>query len=581
MPAITTASPMLSLLPEKFRAYPAPIVNLMQRLSGLEAVACAYNRIDPSLTGGDFAARALEELKIQVETEVRDLSRIPSQGPVIIVSNHPFGMADGLALASILPRTGRAFRFLANELLYSLPPLRELIIPVDVLSDQTSRNTSGLRHALRWLKDGGMLVVFPSGEVSSWQWKQGAVADPEWNESVSRLAALTGAAVVPACFPGSNSLPFQLLGLVHPGLRTMRLPAELQQKSGSTIQLMFGQPVAARQLVEVGDSAQQTRMLRTRSEVLRFRGGNRDNGVPSSTVAGAVADRQNPEIVHELVPFLTQKRHLMATLGRFSVLKVRASEAPAALQEVGRLREAAFRQAGEGTGREVDLDTFDASYDHLLLWDSEKLRIAGGYRLRTVDRAILRDPSQLYTAASTFRFGRKFLEQLGPGAMELGRSFLSAEYQRDFSALLLLWRGIRQVAEIEGIESLFGAVSISASYQPFSRALMAHWLRQHAWRKDLEALVRPVHRLPVPLTWRRTLASTVENLADFELLSSAIRDVEPDAKGLPVLLRQYMKTGGKVACVGLDPAFGNCLDALVVTQVSQIPKQTMRRLLGG
>jgi hypothetical protein len=110
---------------------------------------------------------------------------------------------------------------------------------------------------------------------------------------------------------------------------------------------------------------------------------------------------------------------------------------------------------------------------------------------------------------------------------------------------------------------------------------MAHWLRQHAWRKDLEALVRPVHRLPVPLTWRRTLASTVENLPDFELLSSAIRDVEPDSKGLPVLLRQYMKTGGKVACVGLDPAFGNCLDALVVTQVSQIPKQTMRRLLGG
>lgn len=105
------------------------------------------------------------------------------------------------------------------------------------------------------------------------------------------------------------------------------------------------------------------------------------------------------------------------------------------MQEIGRLREIAFRAVGEGTGRPEDLDRFDASYLHLVAWSTKNEEIAGAYRL--VGTGTTRD---LYTA-TLFRYNDEFLERMGP-ALELGRSFVRLEYQRSFAALLALWKGI-------------------------------------------------------------------------------------------------------------------------------------------
>ncbi len=104
----------------------------------------------------------------------------------------------------------------------------------------------------------------------------------------------------------------------------------------------------------------------------------------------------------------------------------------ALLAEVGHLREIAFGAVGEGTGREVDLDRFDQGYHHLVLWDEAKGVIAGAYRMAwTSDILPVNGVGGLYTS-TLFRYSRRFFEMLGP-AVELGRSFIVAEYQRDFA----------------------------------------------------------------------------------------------------------------------------------------------------
>ena len=108
---------------------------------------------------------------------------------------------------------------------------------------------------------------------------------------------------------------------------------------------------------------------------------------------------------------------------------------PNALREIGRLREITFRQAGEGTGRSIDLDRFDRDYQHLFLWNTDSNEIAGAYRLAGTD--VIPD---LYTS-TLFRFREGLLTSMSP-ALELGRSFVRIEYQKSFSALLLLWKGI-------------------------------------------------------------------------------------------------------------------------------------------
>ena len=132
-----------------------------------------------------------------------------------------------------------------------------------------------------------------------------------------------------------------------------------------------------------------------------------------------------------------QRRGALVAQGRFDVLLAAAWEIPATLLEIGRLREITFRAVGEGTGKSVDLDRFDASYLHLYVWDREACQIAGAYRLGCSDVLLASGgPDALYTS-TLFRFEKPFLEVLKP-ALELGRSFVTTEYQKSIYPLSLL-----------------------------------------------------------------------------------------------------------------------------------------------
>ena len=132
-----------------------------------------------------------------------------------------------------------------------------------------------------------------------------------------------------------------------------------------------------------------------------------------------------------------------------------AGEIPSTLREIGRLREITFRAAGEGTRRALDLDEFDAHYLHLFVWSEKKQEVVGAYRLAATDQV-----RRLYTA-SLFQYGPEFLERMGP-AIELGRSFVRAEYQRGFQPLLLLWNGIGAFGSRNPRYRVFSVRSVSA-----------------------------------------------------------------------------------------------------------------------
>ena len=143
---------------------------------------------------------------------------------------------------------------------------------------------------------------------------------------------------------------------------------------------------------------------------------------------------------------------------------------------MGRLREIAFRAEGEGTGKSRDIDRYDAHYLHLFAWDARAELVVGAYRLGLTDQILARDgKAGLYTQ-SLFDLGDVLLEALDP-AIELGRSFVRVEYQRDFAPLLLLWQGIgRLVGRLLRYPVLFGAVSISRQYESASRELIVRYL---------------------------------------------------------------------------------------------------------
>ena len=568
---------------------PRPLENLLGRVLGIDEIARAYDRLRVMGEHRSIADRLLDFLAVTYTTSDIDLARIPKNGPVIMTVNHPFGILEGAILASLLGQVRPDVRFLANGILTAVSEVREMVIPVDPISARSAvvANGRGLRASLKHLRAAGMLVIFPAGEVSHFRWKDRAVTDTEWNPTVARIAGIARAPVVPAYVQGTNGLLFQIAGMAHPGFRTALLGRELLNKRGRRIEVRIGAPIPPDKLMAIPTAREQTDYLRWRTYLLASREpfkprtavplfGLRRNG--SRTSKPIAAPLPAAQVAAEIAAL--PGTCLLSRSGDLETYLAQAIHIPSVLGELGRLREMTFRAAGEGTGKALDLDEFDPHYLHLFVWNSSKQELVGAYRLARTD--IVRSQfgvRGLYTA-TLFRYGDPFLDRLGP-ALELGRSFVRQEYQRGFAPLLLLWKGIgAYIARNPQYKILFGPVSISNQYQAVSRELMVSFLERYALLRDWAGLVRNGRALRERILTGANRPVFPNSGFDVEDLSALVGDIEQRPAGVPVLLRQYLRLGGKLLGFNVDPKFANALDGLILVDLTKTEPKLLERYLG-
>jgi putative hemolysin len=554
---------------------PGPLASAVNRLLQIDRLEELYER---SRVQHSFARGLLEELEVHVNVSDSDLEKIPAAGAVIAIANHPFGILDGVMIADLLTRVRPDLRILTNQLLGELPELAHMCIFIDPFERVESRAANGraLKRAITHMRSGGMLLIFPAGEVSHFDLRKRAICDPEWNVTAARLIRITRARSLPILIRGANGIPFQMLGLVHPRLRTAALPVEMLNKRGKSVEIRIGRTIDPVRIEALRDDSEATRYLRLRTELLARRSAVAERpGANAVAVQSAVPAEPLAREIETLPPecLLEEARDL-------AVYLTAAPRIPLALREIGRLRELTFRAAGEGTGQAVDLDRFDPHYLHLFVWNREKREIAGAYRMGDVPALMARFGQKGLYTESLFRFHPRFLAQLGP-SLELGRSFIRPEYQRQFAPLLLLWKGIgAYVASRPEYAMLIGAVSVSNQYSAVSRELIVRYFESQNLSAQWRGAVRARRPLQGNLVHKWEMAALCSLLPDVEDLSAPISDLEPDGKGLPILVRQYVKLGGKLLAFSVDPEFGNTLDGFVMVDLTQTSPETLARYMG-
>lgn len=564
------------------------VAGTLERLFALRRLDEAYRGVGGGEPGGPFAVRALQRLAITWHASAEDLAHLPAEGPAVVVCNHPFGAVEGLVLAALAAARRPDLRILANRLLCRVPELQDLVIPVEVFGGPGAArlNAAALRRAGAWLGAGGAVALFPAGEVAHLQPGRWLVTDPPWQPGAARLVRASGAPAVPVFFPGGNGALFQGAGLLHPGLRTALLPRELLNKRGRRIEVRIGAPVPAAVLARFEDDRKLLEHLRLRTYALGARPRRAAGASPAPARLpllrprpAPVAAPAPPGVLAEEIARLPREA-LLAGSGEQEVWCVGAAEAPELLREVGRLREVTFRLAGEGSGRPLDLDRFDATYRHLVLWDRASGAVAGAYRIGMADRLLQgHGPAGLYTS-TLFSYRPGFFERVSP-ALELGRSFVVPAYQKSYGALLLLWRGIGSFLVANSrYRYLFGPVSISERYQPLSRELMVAFLQASRPAADLAGLVRPRTPLPAPRHRHFDPARTAEAIGDLDGLGALVGDIEPDGAGVPILLRHYLKLDARVAAFNRDPQFSGVWDCLLVVDLWRAQDALLARYLG-
>ncbi|MCC6600055.1 MAG: lysophospholipid acyltransferase family protein [Crocinitomicaceae bacterium] len=557
-----------------------PIIPLLARVSGIEKVNDLYDAIcrEEGLSAID---RLFQTLDLHLEFDKTDLEHIPATGPFIIVANHPFGALDGLALIKTIAQVRPDFKVMANFLLQNVEPIKNYFLAVNPFESRKSAfsNIAGLKAAIAHLEKGFPLGIFPAGEVSTFQGDLRTIADRKWQNSALKIIRNAKVPIIPICFDGANSYIFHLIGLIHPDLRTLRLPAEIFKKKGKTIRLRIGKTIQPRDTESFVDIEQYGRYLRAKTyaigtnfEVKRdyfrlFRFPTREDEIIPPVDSSIIQQE-----IDSIAPFRTLSHD------PFECYVVSSGAIPNILREIGRLREITFRQVGEGTNKNIDLDEYDIYYNHLILWDKQAKKIAGAYRIGNGLQIMSRYGIRGFYTSSLFKMSYR-LKPILNKSLELGRSFIVAEYQKHHLSLFLLWKGILfYLMANPQFRYIIGPVSISNSYQEVSKELIIQFIQKNYFDHHLARFVQPRNQFKPKIKNVDTDVLVDSSQSDLKKMDRIIAEIEPSSFTMPVLLKKYLKQNAKILAFNADPKFNNALDGLMLLDLKNLPANTVDTL---
>ncbi|WP_170113216.1 GNAT family N-acyltransferase [Ahniella affigens] len=556
----------MARLPHWFNGPVGPVSRRLLRRwshwSQLDRLEDLLNR-HAHLRGRALLEAALRDFDTRYLVDDLERQRIPEQGRVIVVANHPLGGLDGLLLMKLLCDVRPDFKVAANAVLSQIPGLADMLIPVDVFNGQGHRATyQSMRQAL---ESDQALLVFPAGSVSRFGWR--GIRDAEWQRSFVSLSEQTGAPVVNVRIEARNSTSFYAMSWLSASLGTTMLPKEFMSRRGARVPIRIDRPWTAEALRELpGPPRVRALWMQQQNDALRH------TSQPATKRPEALAHRPNLRFILRELSGLTE---LGRTRDQKRILCGRLRSDSALMQELAIARERSFRAVGEGTGRHIDQDRFDAHYEQILLWDDVQHQLVGGYRVARC-KPVLADHglAGLYTA-SLFRFPDVGLPEWDT-AMELGRSFVLPEYWGGRS-LDYLWLGIGAYLRAHpDIRHLFGPVSISASMPvPARQMLVAYCETQF---RSAQRGVRG--RRPFDAGVMTGLFQHLDQSAAEQLL---MRHLQALGTRIPTLYKQYTdlcEPGGvSFLAFSTDPDFADAVDGLVWVDLAQMsPKKRQRYL---
>lgn len=520
----------------------------------------------PHLLGVDFVEQVLEYFNVSYSIRDNEKERIPSQGRVVIVANHPIGSIDGLALIKLISEVRNDVKVVANEMLMAIKPLHGILLPVNNMQGGTAKEClSNIHHHLQ---NEGVLLIFPAGEVSRLRIE--GVRDISWRSGFLRIAKKAKAPILPIFIDAKNSPLFYGVSMIYKPLSTMLLVKEMFKQRRKHLPMRIGEMIPY-ESYSTGGIALQQQVKLLRKHLYRI-GTNKKLIFETQKAIALPEERQS---LSKAIKKECDK--LGETADGKLIYLFKHDGSSTIMREIGRLREIAFRAVGEGSNKRRDIDQFDSHYFHIILWDKDDLEIIGAYRLGDAKR-LSTDISScgLYTA-TLFDFNESMQPYFEQG-LELGRSFVQPQYWGKRS-LDYLWYGIGAFLKINPqYRYLFGPVSLSNSYPQTAKDLMVQFYHSHFGQQEQLANAKfPCALLPE----LQDLFPGENYKEEFVQLKHLLANI---GVTVPTLYKQYSELcepgGVKFLSFNIDPDFNDCIDGLVLTDVTMLKEKKRQRYIG-
>ena len=284
------------------------------------------------------------------------------------------------------------------------------------------------------------------------------------------------------------------------------------------------------------------------------------------------------DILQDIENLKKKEGKVLFSNNNYDVFFTTFDEIPSMMREIGRQRELTFRAVGEGTNLPFDLDEYDKHYHHLILWDNADQKIVGAYRMALGAEVMEKHGIKGFYTSSLFDFDQE-LHPFFNKVIEMGRAYISMEYQQKPLPLFLLWRGIVHVClRNPNHKFLMGGVSISSRFSDFSKSLMIEFMRSNYFDPAVAQHVHPKNDYKVHLSERDKNLFFEDLDNDLNKFDKLIDDFEPEMR-MPVLIKKYIKQNAKVVAFNVDPNFNDAIDGLMYIRIRDLPEDTIRPVL--
>lgn len=512
----------------------------------------------------DFVEQVLEYFNISYSIRDNEKERIPAQGRVVIVANHPIGSLDALALIKLVSEVRSDLKVVANQMLMAIEPLHNMLLPVNNMQGGTPKQH--LNNIQKHLEQEGAVLIFPAGEVS--RLRPQGVRDTRWNTGFLRIAKQAKSPILPVFIDAKNSPLFYGVSMIYKPLATMLLVTEMFKQKRNHLPFRIGE--------EIPYSAYQGLAIPFSEQVKLFKKHLYKVAAGKKGLFATQASIALPEDRKELAQAISRCELLGETADNKQIYLYMHKGYSPIMREIGRLREVAFRAVGEGTNKRRDIDAYDSHYFHLVLWDAKDLEIAGAYRFGDAEQLSQADhPTGMYSATL---FDYESLE--GPmiqDGLELGRSFVQPRYWGKRS-LDYLWFGIGAfLNRYPKYRYLFGPVSISDVYPKPAKDLLVSFYSTYFPARMGKATAK----LPYKLQHSQLAEFGGKDYKqDFATLKHLLANM---AVNVPTLYKQYTETyepdGVAFLAFNVDPDFNDCIDGLVVADLEKLVEKKRKRYL--
>ena len=572
----------------------------VERLLRIKKLNNIYDQVRGRTQNPDeFAREILKLLNVDYKLPEKEINALKEiKGPLVIVSNFPFGGVEALIMVRVLSQITENFKLVANNMLGKISELQDSIIVVDPFYGEKIQAASGKTNSaavkselsgplgkqlVRYLQNDGVLGIFPAAQTSSFNFEQGRLKDAAWDQNIARIIKIAKATVVPVYFHGKASFLTRMARWISPKLGERLWAREMTRPGGQKIRFQIGKKILPSRLVSFPTPDLLTKYLRSKTyflsaNYLRGKFSVRKMPYEPPKVEMEIIAPIDSQMIQAEVSGLPQEQ-ILVDREQFKLFYFIRYQAPRLMREIGRLREITFRGVGEGSGLDCDIDRFDEYYLQLVLWDKDLNQVAGGYRIGRIDEILATRGLDAVYVNSLFKINPHLFDQIGH-SLEMGRSYIVPEYQKSYAPLMLLWTGIGEyVSRNPDYKILIGPVSITAELNDISRTMLVAFLEENNMNTEFQSLAKPRNKFrsrgEIIRNYYNTFA--VKDLKDVQEL---ISEVNHSNHGVPILLKHYLKLGGSLLAFNVDPDFSNVVDGLIMVDLTKTEPHILAKYMG-